>query len=447
MISIKKIGLIYILIVSVIILAGCHAPYILYETGEADVTPGLPLRGFVREPQIRPPTAEEAVRFPQITNLPTLYIELEYIPFNRINREEYVPGSYTFIFGGETGIFNEPLKIKGRGNWTWTNPKRSYTLVLAREASWNGLPSAGKWRMIANWADKSLLRNYTALNLARILHDDWSPSSFFADVFVNGEFQGNYLITEAIEIHENRLNLNRMTDGIFELEEPGRHPDHSECIRVADSNSCIVLRRPQGSVFPEVRAANLAVFSDFFREMQDSLNHGYESYSQFIDVPSFVNWVILHEFAKDLDSGYFRASVWMFIQNGRLHMGPAWDFDTAFGNHPEGHATSPIGYKMTYSPWFRRLMRDDTFLRLVQERWTELRQDGVFDDFLRNIYVKSIYIEESARRNFEVWPCALEFTFLRGRQLSRFTFADEVDYLYDWVKTRIEWLDAQWYIG
>ena len=415
-----------------------------YEVADAKTVPVF--AAFTQAPQIRLPTPEEAERFPQVTNLPVLYIELEYIPLEDMTRDIYVPGSYTFIFGEEGGIFNEPLTIKGRGAWSWSHNKRPYTIELFRETGWGGLPAATKWILIGNWTDKSLLRNYITLQLARRVSNDWAPNCFFADVFINGEYHGTYLITESIEIHRNRLDLDRATEAIFEIEAIRRHQCHEWCIEIVGGVHHAIFKRPRGSVLPEVRQENLAGFRELFAEMQAALSEGYEAYSQFIDVPSFVNWYIVNEFTKNFDSG-FTASCYVFLKNGKLHMGPAWDFDTPFGNQNVASIDklNPVGYHVANSPWFSRLMRDETFFRLVRERWTELRREGVFDDFLLMIDNKAEYIAESARLNFERWPCALAFT-MRPPNVSVFTHEGEVEYLRNWVVLRIEWLDSVWYI-
>lgn len=453
---VKKIILIYILSV-LTVLAGCA-----YEIAGSDDSGGteeiaLLSHRFNQTPEVRLPTPEEAEEFPQLTNLPTLYITFEYLPSIRqlTRAHHYLPGSYTFIKGEEGGIFNEPFTIKRRGAWSYNHPKRPYTVELMRETSWGGLPPATKWIMIANWSDKSLLRNHAVLQLARWVTDDWSPNSFFADVFINGRYEGTYLITEPIEIHENRLALDISTEAVFEINAIFRCKSSrgcSDCISVIGGNQHIIYRRPGGALCSDARDSNLEWFRGFFAEMQPALEQGYEVYSQFIDVPSFVNWYIVNEFVKNFDSA-FTASCFAFFKNGKLHMGPVWDFDTCLGNQdigPPMNKLDPAGFWVNTSPWFSRLTRDETFSRLVNERWTELRQTGVFDDFLQMIDDKAAHIAESARLNFERWSCALEFTGLRGtrsRFPSLFTHEEEVEHLRNWAMLRIEWLDTQWYIG
>ena len=443
---VKKIIIILIFTV-ILIFSGCAAED--YEepaeekTGSFGFTPVVRL--FEQTPVLRRPTPEEAEKYPKLTNLPTLYIELEHTLLRRLERE-YRPGMYTFVYSEDSGLYGEHLTIKRRGAWSYSHPKAPYTVELLRDTGWGGLPPASKWVLIANWTDKSLLRNYITLKLAGWLTDDFTPDCFFADLVVNGDYRGTYLITESIEIHENRLDLNRETEAVFEIEAVYRHGEHSECINISGGDNHILYKRPAGSITSEHRARNLEKFRTFFEEMQFSLLRGYEAYSEYIDVDSFINWYIVNELTKNFDSA-FTASCHCFLKDGKLHMGPSWDFDTPYGSQdigPPVNKLNPEGFHVSSSPWFRLLTRDETFSRLLSERWTELRDMGVFDDFIKMIDETAVYIAESAALNFEVWQDALEFT-MRPRRVSRYTHEGEIEYVRDWAAARINWFDSEWY--
>ena len=57
-----------------------------------------------------------------------------------------------------------------------------------------------------------------------------------------------------------------------------------------------------------------------------------QGYRKYIDVPSFINYFIIQELAKNVD-GNLRCSCYMVIRkNGKIEMSLVWDFDLAFGN-------------------------------------------------------------------------------------------------------------------
>lgn len=426
--------MIYIFFALMIIIAGCeNTP----ENKSAENTEGPDPKQNI---QINQPVPDENEKFRQLTNLPALYIDVG-MDFNKINKNSYVTGLYTFV-DGDKSLYDRWLTIKGRGAWSWSHPKKPYTIELLTETSWGGLPEATKWVLIANWSDKSLIRNYITLKFARRINSDWSPDCFYADVFFNGKYNGVYLIAESIEIHKNRLDLDKNTEAVFEIEATYRCENHMYCIDVIGGENHLNYKRPKG----KIRDANFKWFENFFAEMQASLNKGYDAYSQFIDVKSFIDWYIVNELTKNFDSG-FTSSCYVFYKNGKLHMGPVWDYDTPYGNQdigPPVNKLNPEGYHVANSPWFSLLTRDDTFLQLLHARWTEIWREGVFDEFLKTIDDAAVYISESAKLNFEKWSDALEFT-MRPRRVSRFTHEGEIDYVRNWVIARIDWLDYEWY--
>ena len=449
MINIKRFSLICIFAV-IIIFTGCMEQEEYYQTDnsiEAELTP-VNLRRFEQTPQLRQPTLEEAEKYPQLTNLPTLYIELEIIRWDQIQRSVYVPAVYTLV-DGEEGIFNEPLMIMGRGKFSWSLPKKPYTVRMARDIDLLGMKSARKWVLLAeSYVDTTMMRHNLMFWLADEADQEYAPDWRYVDLYANGEYQGTYLITESIQIHENRLNLDRNTEAIFEIEATYRCADHEWCIDMIGGQHHIWYKRPsvKGSFSYDAKSANFEKFKEFFVDMQASLSQGYEAYSQFIDVDSFVSWYIVNEFCKNFDSG-FTASCYAYLRDGKLYMGPVWDYHTAFGNQdigPPVNKLSPEGYHVSSSPWFRILTGDDDFMKLVHAKWTQMRDDGIFERFIGFINETAQHISESAQLNFERWPDALRYT-LRPRRLARFTFESEVEYLKDWIAWRIEWLDGEWY--
>ena len=98
-------------------------------------------------------------------------------------------------------------KIRGRGNSTWGEDKKPYNLYLKAPAEILGMKTGDKWKMLANYYDSTNLRNKLILDYARAIqsYENFSPKSEFIDLYLNGEYNGLYLITE--DIDEIDLNL------------------------------------------------------------------------------------------------------------------------------------------------------------------------------------------------------------------------------------------------
>ncbi|MCL2774552.1 MAG: CotH kinase family protein [Oscillospiraceae bacterium] len=394
--------------------------------------------------EFRKPTAEEAEKYPQLTNLPALYITIS-DDISAITKDSYIPGNYTLVYGEEGGIYDGFMQIKGRGNYSWGLPKKPYTIKLAKAQSLLGMRPAEKWILTANYTDKTLLRNFLTFKLAIDTTADYSPDCRFVDLYVNGKYNGNYLLTEVIEIRDNKINIDEDTEGLFEIEASYRHDDHTYCIPMPSDNSFhIMYKEPSDNdILPELKLENLEKFKSFFTQVDASLSKGYDEYSKYIDVDSFVNWYIVNEFVKNFDSA-FTSSCYCFIKDGKLHMGPVWDYDTCYGNQDIVTCMDPTGYHVNGSPWYGKLTKDETFKKLLCQRWTELRNDGIFENFTKRLSQTAEYISASEKKDTELWPDAMKSRDLRGKK-SLYTYDDELQYLKDWVAARINWLDGEWY--
>lgn len=101
-------------------------------------------------------------------------------------------------------------EMKGRGNYTWNNSemvKKPYQIKFSSKVDVFGLGSAKKWVLLANYADGTLMKNKLVLDLADKIGMPYSSDSEWVDLYVNGEYAGNYLLCEKVEVGKNRVNL------------------------------------------------------------------------------------------------------------------------------------------------------------------------------------------------------------------------------------------------
>ena len=397
------------------------------------------------QPPYREATPEESEKYPKATNLPTLYINLDGgINKNKITKEEYLPATYSLVVDDGVGIFDQPLEIKGRGNYSWSFQQKPYTIRLGEKTDLLGMGEARKWVLVTTYSDKTLLRNYLTLNLAVDIGMRYAVEAKYVDVYINGKYNGLYVLTEKIQIHEERVDINENIEGLFEIEVDWRHNyDCDWCIKLNSGVHITYKEADVEDIGEEKKKELLKEFRLMFTRADKAMKKGYKEYSQYIDVPSFVDWYIVNEFVKNFDSG-FTTSCYVYIKNGLIHMGPPWDYDTCMGNQNVAECLYPQGYHVRYAPWFNMLMDDPKFFKMVCERWTELRNAGVFDKFLSDIYdIPQNVIAQSEKMTHEAYKHKLKSTELRGN-LSKYTFKEEVDYLRKWVEKRINWLDSEW---
>lgn len=394
-------------------------------------------------------TDEEKEKYPQLTNIPTLYIQLENNKsIHRIKHDEWMNATYTLVDGDE-GIVEQPFEIKGRGNYSWSMSKKPYAMKLGEAASLLGMGKGKNWVLIANWSDKTLMRNYLTMQLARNIGLEYSSDCKYVDVYFNGKYNGNYVLTEKITIGKNRVNIDPETCGLFEIEMTYRHGDCTWCISLP-SGVHVTFKEPDADDYgTEFKEKQLTKFRSLFTKADISITQkGYEYYSRYIDVDSFIDWYIVNEFVKNFDSGFTTSCYCYAGEDGKIHMGPVWDYDTCMGNQAVATCVEYEGYHVGTSPWYDALLHDETFFRMLCERWTFLIDSGAIQESFFDLMTDTDeYISESCAENFKIWKDALAFDGLRGSHLSTYTHEDEVEYVRTWMTNRMNWLSSQWYIG
>ena len=63
--------------------------------------------------------------------------------------------------------------------------------------------------LLAEYADKSMIRNASAFYLAKQIFEGryYSSDCCFAEVYINGQYQGVYLLAEQQQVNKGRINI------------------------------------------------------------------------------------------------------------------------------------------------------------------------------------------------------------------------------------------------
>ncbi|MEO7081195.1 MAG: CotH kinase family protein, partial [Flavobacteriales bacterium] len=164
---------------------------------------------------------------------------------------------------------------------------------------------------------------------------------------------------------------------------------------------------------------------------------------------------LLNELSRNVDG--YRLSSYLYkdknSNGGKLHAGPPWDYDIAWGNANYCDATEPSGWAYQFGDicpehsaqipfWWPRLMEDSAFADAVRCRWNELR-DSVLSPAYVAAYCDSVaaQIDEAQQRNFTVWPILGTYVWPNPFPIPA-TYADEVQELKDFMNARWAWMDA-----
>lgn len=164
------------------------------------------------EPEEKPAdTGEYKGLIPQVTDgLARLYIDSPHgLPrWDKYQWTELCDVKIDVTVNGEEKTVYEAdsLRIRGRGNTTWDHyPKKSYRFNLTEKVNFIGSGQTKKWVLLANWMDRTLLRNDVALEAARRSCIEWVPSGTFVDFYLDGEYRGVYWLGEKINIEKGNF--------------------------------------------------------------------------------------------------------------------------------------------------------------------------------------------------------------------------------------------------
>jgi len=339
------------------------------------------------------------------------------------------------------------IKIKGRGNTTWGLPKKPYTIKMVSQSEMLGMKKSKRWVLIANYSDKTLLRNYYASYLGNSLYNAcWNPSFKSVHLILNNRYRGVYLFGEQIKIDKNRVNIKDISktgtdDGGFIVEINERLDEKFNF--KTEKGVCISLKDPdnvnseiQQKVQMMIQSAEDALFK---KHLEDPEN----GWRKFFDEESVIDWYLTNEITKNIDAAYWGSIYFYYDPNDSLfHMGPNWDFDISCGNvyYDGGDKFSGLFIKKR-SVWIRRMFSDPEFVAKLKHRWNSTKQE-LYESINYWIPKQAALLENSATYNFKKWQILGNYVWPNEFEYSkRKTYQSEVDYLIDWLNLRYEYLD------
>lgn len=386
--------------------------------------------------------------------IPTLEFDLPG-SINEISRETYLTAQLTVKStvneDAMTELSNAPVSIRGRGNSTWwVYPKKPYRFRFPTNTSILGMKAARNYVLLAEHADRSFVRNVLTQKLASQLdHIPYALETRFVNVYFNGEYNGLYVLTEQVELHNNRYNV----DSTLALDDAGFLMELDWRMRVPESTAIVgqdfinIKDYPYVFQEPEMtdtgfgqRHVNFMTSWIENLEMTMLIRQGYDRYA---DIDNWIDYFLVQEIVKNVDVGW---SSFFFVKptGGPIQLGPLWDFDFAYGNAdyipygPEGF-WGFVNYK---NHWFTLLMENPELRARFVTRFNEIKP-MLLNTWIPLIDTYKLNINEAARTNFEKWNILNTYLWpTPGPVLQANTHSKQMDYVKEYLLERIAWMDS-----
>lgn len=375
------------------------------------------------------------------TGLPVLYLDTE--NKKSINSKvDYVKAEIT-VWEKESG-FGDPIdcSVRGRGNTTWEWPKKPYLVKLDSKGSFFGMKKHKRWVLLANFMDRTMMRNMIAMKVSSMTSLDWTPSCTPVELVLNGAHKGNYLLIEQVRVDKDRVPA---TDG-FMLECDFHYDNEVQWIDPHGSCNQMESGIPFGVKYPDVEdltEEQLAFIKDYISETAEILygedfddpETGYDSR---IDVDSFIDYWIVFEVMGNHELGNPGSVYFHMSDGGKLKAGPCWDFDwgiLSYNTSPQAQ----YGLINEKAIWYARLFEDPSFKAKVKARFEELLPQ------LETIpsYIDTLQktLSESAKLNFKMWDPSQDASMNGGYIINGdewMTFSSAVDRIKSIYKERLQ---------
>ena len=463
-------------------LTGCEITYQWYATPDNPADSGIAIPGATNQTFETPEVTEKGIYYyycavtaaaptgdsktsnsriasVAYTDIPTLYINTP-DGIEITSKEEWITDASMSIAGADNESWNFgeiETSIKGRGNSSWKRPKKPYALKLKKSREIMGMPKHKRWVLLANYWDSSFMRNELAFYFSELFELDWTPHGEFVNLVLNGKYNGLYWLGEAIKADKNRVNINdgnpEMTDDEDKdyLIEIDTYFDETlkfkseirEFPYMVKNDDYMVDENDEITTGGEARLERLQskindleelLYPDFTGVLDtNNCSAPDESYSDIIDIDSWVKFWLVIEIMDNWDSGHPRSDFFTFDStNNILKAGPVWDFDLAGSNRS-------ASCRLNEALYYNSLFKSPKFIARTKELWNEYSGRIDIEPIIEMIQSR---IALSAKYDAMLWTGRHDYinTSLYNNNVK--VFDEYVEYLKESINKKITVVDS-----
>ena len=328
--------------------------------------------------------------------------------------------------------------IRGRGNSTWTYPKKPYAIKLDSKSEILDMPKHKRWVLLANWMDRTMMRNSVAFKIAELSGMEWTPRGKFVELVLNGVHMGNYYLCEQIKIDENRVNIYEMEDTDTEgdaitggyLMELDVYFDEVNKFKSSIRELPYMIKEPDEDALNDAQFNYIQNYINTLEAaLYDDTRFINGEYKDYLDIESFIKWWFVHELAHNGEPGHPKSSYMHKDKLNKLKSGPVWDFDW-------GTFRPSTNFSIKNAIYYGRLFEDPQFVQEVKKLWQTLKPQ--FELVIDYIESEGQRLGKSADINVSMWPIS---GVVNGDETLSYTEA--VARMKSAYSQRVQWLDAQ----
>ena len=358
--------------------------------------------------------------------------------------------------------YNGRIGIELRGSSSQVLEKKPYgftTLMEDDESNNNvnllGMPSENDWVLNSLAYDPSMVRDYLSYTLSSNM-GNYAPRVKYIEVIVNDDYKGVYILTEKIKRDSDRVNLKKIAD--FDNTSPEVTGGYIVKADKINGDDEVAWTMPNSGGWEtnflhhypkteDITGQQADYIENIFYDLATQTNPANTSisdgYPSIIDIPSFVDYMIMAEFASNPDAYQF-STFFHKDRAGKLRAGPIWDYNLSFGNDlfvfgfdRSFYDIWQFEFENTGAKFWKDLFQEDSFNCYIAKRWLELTAINQPLNFVTISNLIDEYfnlLAESQERELQRWPPEDGWP----------TVADQEENIIEmkvWIENRIDWMN------
>ena len=309
----------------------------------------------------------------------TMYIDTVTKSMDRIYRDKEYKEQVKVQLIDEKGEINysgEKDELKGRGQTSWSYEqleKKPFSLDLQEPYGLLGMKEGNKWALLANAKDRTNIKNKMVCDFAKDI-GFCAPSSEYVDLYLNGEYNGLYLLSEKVDCVREIGFKENGSDFLFLRD---FHPDVIAYNFRTNDDQPIVLKQPakcDNEKFESLKKHVQSMENSILSESGTDKTTG-KQWTELIDVDSWIKKYLIEEVFMNSDGGFnSQYFYWMPDSGDKIYAGPAWDYDIVLSGRTGkvfmlGQET--LVSDITRTSWYRALYKKDEFYNALVKEYKE----------------------------------------------------------------------------
>ncbi|MFP9113608.1 CotH kinase family protein [Flavobacterium sp. RHBU_3] len=351
--------------------------------------------------------------------------------------------------------YNGRIKIELRGSTSQDLPKKQYGWTTyendnttKKKVSIMGMPKQNDWILNGLAFDSSLIRDYISYNLSRQI-GFYTTRTQYCELVINGDYKGLYILQEKLKDDANRINIEAIDENASEgMALTGGYITKADKTTGGDPVAWSMSSYSGTTDFihelPKPDDITTAQ-NDYIHQKFNSLaitshinNTDFATgYPAIIDIPTFVDFMIMGELTSNVDS--YQVSTFFHKDiGGKLRAGPIWDFNLTYGND-----LFMYGFDRSHTDvwqfdnsdnngpkFWKDLFSSPEFKCYFSRRWNELTQPGQplsYDSIVDFINQTVDLIYDASVREQQRWGTVPNFE-------------GDIYNMKNWLSQRIAWI-------